>query len=55
MEQKGKHVPILALTAGNIKEERDKCFESGMDDFIAKPIIEATISDALHKWLRLAK
>ena len=29
--------PIIALTAPIIKSEVDKCFESGMNDFIAKP------------------
>ncbi|HNI55766.1 MAG TPA: two-component regulator propeller domain-containing protein [Chitinophagales bacterium] len=35
-EQKSK-IPIIAMTASVIKSEVDKCYESGMDDFIAKP------------------
>ena len=31
-------VPIIALTAGAIKEEKEKALEYGMDDFITKPI-----------------
>lgn len=31
-------VRIIACTANSFKEDRDKAFESGMDDFIAKPI-----------------
>ena len=30
-------IPIIAMTASVIKSEVDKCYESGMDDFIAKP------------------
>ena len=32
-----RHVPIVALTASALPETRKRCFESGMDDFIAKP------------------
>ena len=45
------HVPIIALTAANIKRERERCYKSGMDDFIVKPVVEATISALLDKWL----
>ena len=31
-------IPIVALTAGVSKRERDECFQAGMSDFIAKPI-----------------
>ncbi|HNW00133.1 MAG TPA: response regulator, partial [Chitinophagales bacterium] len=30
-------IPIIAMTASVIKSEVDKCYESGMNDFIAKP------------------
>ncbi|MCE7054660.1 PAS domain S-box protein [Algoriphagus sp. AGSA1] len=44
-------VPIIALTAGNVKGEREKCLASGMDDFVVKPIVEETIKMILDKWL----
>ncbi|MDN5311017.1 MAG: two-component system, sensor histidine kinase and response regulator [Methanolobus sp.] len=45
------HVPIIALTAGTIKGEKERCLEAGMDDYITKPVIAGTIRDVLHKWL----
>ena len=30
-------VPIIALTANSTKQEQDKCFETGMNDYLAKP------------------
>jgi len=48
-------VPIIALTAGNVMGEREKCIEAGMDDFMAKPFIENTMVAMFNKWLRLDK
>ncbi len=50
-EPEGHRTPIIALTAWNIKDEREKCFEAGMDDFITKPVVEDTINTILNRWL----
>jgi PAS domain S-box-containing protein len=44
-------VPIIALTAGTIKGEKEKCLESGMNDYIAKPIEKDLFENILFKWL----
>lgn len=46
-----KDIPIVAITAGNVKGEREKCMDSGMVDFVAKPIVEKNIRQIFDKWL----
>jgi CheY-like chemotaxis protein len=43
--------PIIALTAGVLQEERDRCYECGMDDFVPKPISAKELERALERWL----
>ncbi|MEZ8095634.1 response regulator [Photobacterium swingsii] len=45
-------VPIIALTANVLKEERDKCFEAGMDDFLAKPVNQKLLRETVLKYVK---
>ena len=47
----GRHVPIIAVTAHVLPENRIACQEAGMDDFIAKPISRLDILSAVQNWL----
>ena len=47
----GKHIPIIALTAGTHEDEREKCMQAGMDDFITKPFVIETLEAVIAKWV----
>jgi CheY-like chemotaxis protein len=49
--EKVKRVPIIALTAAAIKDERDRCISAGMNDYVSKPFVRDTIIDIINKWL----
>jgi len=46
-----KNIPIIALTASALKEEEDRCIQSGMTDFVSKPFNENWIVQVVARWL----
>lgn len=49
--EKGVLTPIIALTAGNMVGEKEKCLSIGMNDFMVKPFVKNDLSLLLRKWL----
>ncbi len=41
---------IIAMTANNIEENKEKCLEAGMQDFMQKPISQEKLGECLQKW-----
>jgi PAS domain S-box-containing protein len=50
-EPKLKEVPILAMTAHAMEEDRKKSFQAGMNDHITKPLDPEELEQKLKKWL----
>jgi len=48
---KNHTVTVVAMTANAMQGDREKCFKSGMDDFIAKPVELIKLVKILEKWL----
>jgi len=49
--QESTRTPIVALTAGALKGEDEKCRAAGMDDYLTKPLGLEDLSRALSRWL----
>lgn len=45
-----ERVPIIALTANALHEDKKKCFDVGMDDYLAKPFDPEALSNIIEKW-----
>lgn len=47
----GHRIPVIAVTAGAMRADLDKCFASGMDDCLTKPYTFEELQDKLSAWL----
>ncbi len=53
LEQGLDRTPIIAITANALKGDADKCYASGMDDYIAKPVEIRTLEQKLILFLQI--
>ena len=50
-ERRGRRTPVIALTAGALVSDRERCLDAGMDDYVAKPIEAEALAAALDRWV----
>lgn len=50
-QRHGRDIPLIAFTAGTMTHERMECLNSGMNDFVSKPMVRAQLVEVLSKWL----
>ncbi len=51
--QQDSHIPIVALTANALQGDRQRCLDSGMDDYLSKPFTSNQLFGILKQWLPL--
>jgi CheY-like chemotaxis protein len=46
--ERGRRLPIVAMTANAMADDRQRCLEAGMDGFLAKPVSTRHLFDLLE-------
>ncbi len=51
--ENGIRTPIIALTAGTLLGERQKCLDAGMDGYLSKPFVRDALEDVIKEWINV--
>jgi two-component system sensor histidine kinase/response regulator len=51
LKDDGSHLPIIALTANVMSEDRERCLAAGMDAYLGKPLEPSQLGDCLQRYL----
>jgi two-component system sensor histidine kinase/response regulator len=51
LRQQGIEVPVIAMTANAMADDRERCLQAGMNDHLAKPVALQTMQEVVYRWL----
>ena len=54
-QEEFKRIPVIAITALELPEDKKRCLEAGADVYVSKPMSLLRLSSSLQTWLKIGK